>query len=97
MTHSPRTTKIPATICPSCGWKNDAATHPTEDVAPTPGDLSVCLRCQEIMRFDDGLQLVKPTGQELNDMYRQQPGLRAELFKMQRAAARAMDKGTPNE
>ena len=49
------------------------------------------------MRFDDGLQLVKPTGQELNDMYRQQPGLRAELFKMQRAAAQAMDKGTTNE
>lgn len=86
-----KTTQVPETICPSCGWKNDAATHPTEDVAPTPGDLSVCLGCQEVMQFDPDLRLVKPTRDDLEAAFQEQPDLRALLFRMQRTAAKAMD------
>lgn len=49
-------TLLPKSPCPNCGEVLDAATHPTEDVAPTPGDLTMCIKCGEFFSFDDGLK-----------------------------------------
>lgn len=87
-----KTTFVPASNCPNCGTQLDAATHPTEDVSPSPGDVTVCLHCQEILRFDATLALVRPTPQEIEAICKDQPELRAMIFKYQRAAAVAMDK-----
>lgn len=90
------TVHTPISQCPKCGCRLDAATHPTEDVASTPGDISVCLRCQEILRFDDSLVLRQPSRTELDEIIREQPEIRSLVFRMQRAAAHAMDGRTKN-
>jgi len=87
-----RTTFVPVSKCPSCGTQLDAATHPTEDVSPSPGDVTICLHCQEILRFDATLALVRPDRAEIEEICRQQPELRDEVFRYQRAAAVAVDK-----
>lgn len=82
---------VPISHCPKCGSRLDAATHPTKDVRPTPGDITVCLHCQEIMQFDDSLLLRQPSNAELEDIMREQPELRSLVFRVQMAAAKVMD------
>ena len=52
-----RTTEMPLSYCPSCGYKMNAATSLENDAVPKSGDFSVCLRCGEILRFDENLLL----------------------------------------
>ncbi len=59
------TTRLPPATCPSCGKKLDAATHPTEDVAPSPGDVTICLGCQDVLIFTEELGLRRPTEAEI--------------------------------
>ena len=47
--------------CPSCNYQMDAATSLEGDHTPTPGDLSVCLNCGELLIFTDALQVDKLT------------------------------------
>ena len=63
-----KTTRFSPASCPSCGKKLDAATHPTEDVAPLPGDVTICLCCQDILIFTEDLGLRRPTDQELETL-----------------------------
>ena len=60
-----KTTRLPPASCPSCGKKLDAATHPTEDVAPSPGDVTICLGCQDLLIFTEELGLRRPTEAEI--------------------------------
>ena len=55
--------RMPASACLSCGDKLDACTglYGAGDV-PHPGDITICLRCGNIMAFADDLSL-----RELND------------------------------
>ncbi len=46
-----RTTKHAASTCPGCGQRLDASTHPSEDVSPSVGDVTVCLLCGELMEY----------------------------------------------
>lgn len=92
MSEAGKTTFVPASVCPGCGTTLDAAAHPTEDVAPSAGDITVCLHCQEILQFDETLSLVRPSREEIDAACREQPELRAAIFRYQRAAAAAMDK-----
>lgn len=52
-----RDTLLPKSPCPNCGKVLDTATHPTEDVSPTPGDLTMCIQCGEFFSFGAGLEL----------------------------------------
>ena len=46
-------------ICPYCGYFSDRVAHPTEDIKPNKGDISLCLKCGNISVFDDKFKLVK--------------------------------------
>jgi hypothetical protein len=48
--------------CGVCGYLFDAATSRTTPGArPKPGDLSCCMKCGEIYRFNEKLELEIPT------------------------------------
>jgi len=57
--------KMPECACPHCGHKFNAATSPTGDDRPNPGDISVCIECRKISVFNDDLTTRKPSGEEL--------------------------------
>ena len=60
-----KTTHTPEDKCPYCGHKISAATSVTSPHAtPRPGDMTVCLECQEVSIFTVTLTLRKPTRKE---------------------------------
>ena len=60
-----KTSRLPLASCPSCGKKLNAATHPTEDVTPSPGDVTICFGCQDLLIFTEDLGLRRPTEAEI--------------------------------
>ena len=60
-----KTTRTPATPCPTCGYKMDAASCPYSGETPSPGDPSVCLKCGELLVFSDEMVPRRPTAREL--------------------------------
>lgn len=47
-------------LCPYCGYFTTAAFFPEdESIAPTAGDLSLCLMCCECSEFDENMNLIK--------------------------------------
>lgn len=46
-----------ASECSLCGKKLNAASS-YEDKKPSPGDISVCIQCGELHKFDDSLNTV---------------------------------------
>lgn len=44
-------TRLTPTPCPRCGHKLDAASSPEANVEPNEGDFTICLKCQDILRF----------------------------------------------
>lgn len=52
-------------ICPYCGYFSDRVAHPTEDIIPIKGDLSLCIKCGNISEFDEKFKLVKINLDEL--------------------------------
>lgn len=55
-----RDTRTPECRCPWCGHRLDAAMagdpeHP--DATPSPGDVSVCISCAQILVFQEDLTL----------------------------------------
>ncbi len=66
-----KTTRFPkGNPCPTCGKLLDACTSAEGDSSPSPGDLSVCWYCGEILVFGKGMKQRKPTTAELIDMQR---------------------------
>jgi hypothetical protein len=63
-----KTTRTPACRCPYCGRKLSAASHFSEEVAPHPGDISICIGCGEVLLFDEGLRVRRPTTAELIEL-----------------------------
>lgn len=57
----PLSHKVPPSECPACGKVNDRASGALKgkclDVAPSPGDLSVCIGCGAVVEFGPQLQL----------------------------------------
>jgi hypothetical protein len=60
--------------CLNCGKQNDAATVPQigesdQAIAPKPGDIAICFRCQHIMAYGDQPGSVRPlTDEEVIDV-----------------------------
>lgn len=51
--------------CPSCGKLLSGATSLNEeDALPSPGDISVCMDCATILKFDNDLRLVAISNEE---------------------------------
>lgn len=51
--------------CPHCGRRQDAGTNMTGDVAPKPGDVSICIRCAGVSVFELGGERRLPTDEEV--------------------------------
>lgn len=66
----------PDNACPACGSRLDAATAVREDARPDPGDVSVCVYCAAILRFDRELYLYAPEQWEVDYLLAEIPGLR---------------------
>lgn len=55
--------------CPSCRRTLDGYAMLGGDLAPTPGDITICGYCGELMIFDgDPLVLRRPTGREYAEL-----------------------------
>jgi len=59
---------VPATACPGCGRRNDAATSVFSDSKPSPGSVSVCIACGHISVFNADLTLRNPTDAETREI-----------------------------
>ncbi len=58
--------ELPSSPCPTCGYVMDDATCISQTKGrPSSGDLSLCMKCGEILLFTDRLNLRVA---ELNDM-----------------------------
>ncbi|HET8688702.1 MAG TPA: hypothetical protein VFM18_18965 [Methanosarcina sp.] len=62
------TSHLPESICPTCKYIMDAATSVGEKATPSPGDISLCMGCGELLEFNDDLILVKASESVLQDM-----------------------------
>ncbi len=61
-------TKLPPATCPSCGQKLDAATRFEDDLEPSPGDVTICVGCQDVLVFTEELGLRQPTEAEIQEL-----------------------------
>lgn len=51
------TTKHAANFCPACGYRSDSSTSIGTQAVPKPGDITLCIKCGEMNRFTQSLQL----------------------------------------
>jgi hypothetical protein len=56
-------TRMPISLCPSCGKTQDAAGH-EGGATPRPGDIALCNGCLAASLYDEGLRLRLPTAAE---------------------------------
>jgi hypothetical protein len=64
-----KTTRVPATVCPGCGYKLDAASSMDGgDHTPQPGSPTLCLKCGELLIFDESLKPRSPSAAELIEL-----------------------------
>ncbi len=76
-----RTTRLPTASCPRCGYEMDSASGVNHNRKPKPGDFSLCLRCGQVLRFDDELVPVLALERELEEL---EPEQRALIRRAQR-------------
>lgn len=75
------TIRLPPRLCPTCGSLLDAATPAASSrgaatrTAPAAGDITLCLRCGEILQFTSATVFSKPSGPELADILAKEPAL----------------------
>jgi hypothetical protein len=55
-------------ICPGCGHRLNASSDPKDRGMPRPGDLSLCIDCGTILRFDWQLRLKVVTPEEIEKL-----------------------------
>jgi hypothetical protein len=80
-------TVVPDQACPRCGYKFDRASPamPNTAATPSPGDISLCLDCGQILVFNDDARTTHAaTSAELADLDFE---TRATIRKGQRAIA----------
>lgn len=66
-------TKLTESKCASCGHILDTATGVEEGTTPSVNDLTVCVYCGELHRFDEDLKLVLLTEEEIEEIKDQAP------------------------
>ncbi|MCP4900180.1 MAG: hypothetical protein GY906_24680 [bacterium] len=80
---------ITPTNCPHCKHHLDAATNLQSEERPAPGDMTVCINCAAILRFDEKCMAVACDGIP-DDMASQD---RMFLEQAQKAVQRMIQKG----
>lgn len=80
-----RTLRTPESACPHCGKKLDAATSP-DLASPDPGDITICLGCTAILKFDEKLMIVAIEQPELEQIQREDPEGYAQILYAQSIA-----------
>ena len=84
---------LPICACPSCGTRIDAASSLCEgSPAPVPGDITICIDCAAVMRFDKDLTVRLTSPAELRALH---PDTQRDLARAQRAIRR-VQAGGPN-
>ena len=62
------TARMIAIDCPKCGHTLDACTGIGHENSPSPGDLTLCIKCAAYLQFDDDLKLVTFPEEQLLDL-----------------------------
>jgi hypothetical protein len=78
--------QIEPSPCPGCGEVLDGASGLNTDNLPTPGAATICVYCGSPLLFDEGLQLRKPTAEELAELMEYADFLKAMLAVREIAA-----------
>lgn len=61
--------RMPACACLRCGYKFDSASSlENSTLSPSPGSLSVCLKCGAVAKYAEDLTVVPLTEQEADDL-----------------------------
>ena len=50
-----KTTRIPESNCPTCNHKLNAVSDCINQNVPKPGDISMCIKCGQMLEFSDDL------------------------------------------
>lgn len=54
--------------CPKCKVLLDGATNTQGEIGPRGGDLTICVYCSTLLKFDDNIQLVIMSDEEFNKL-----------------------------
>ena len=54
--------------CPKCGYIMDSATNFESSKGPSEGDISICLKCLQLLQFDSNLKLIIFTEEEFIEL-----------------------------
>lgn len=76
---------VPPSPCPYCGTALDAASN-SEAAKPSPGDISICVKCAGVCKFGDALTLERVSEHELAAL----PGYAREGIREHQDAVRAI-------
>ena len=79
---NPNAGTLPLSHCPTCGYEMDSATCTVDETRKArPGDLSCCLKCGELLMFDEALSMQLL---DLNHMLKIPQKQQDELLRVQR-------------
>ncbi|MBD3882110.1 hypothetical protein IFO70_10105 [Phormidium tenue FACHB-886] len=84
-----KTIRVSKTPCPWCGYEIDSHTEAFGIASPSPGDLSVCVKCHGFLQFGKKFALQKLEQSELVQIMAEDPDAYADLMKA-RDALRAV-------
>jgi hypothetical protein len=85
-------TRLELQFCPQCGYSLDAHTNTTGDGAPEVGDISVCIECASLLRFDSDLKVQLTSMEELPESCHAQV---AKVIEVVKAFRRAVPRKSP--
>lgn len=60
--------RLPESPCPGCGYVMDAATGINGGESPVPGNLTICIKCASVSKYDEELLLVPVTSEEMSEI-----------------------------
>lgn len=61
-----KTMCVPLVACKNCGYEFDRISDVVADNVPRPGDMTLCLRCGDIMAFNDDMTLRSLTEDDIS-------------------------------
>jgi hypothetical protein len=76
---------IPDHECQTCHYRMDSTSGAFEDAQPRKGDLTVCLKCGTPSQFDEKLNMIPLTVEELDKIHREDRNAYLQLRKAQAA------------
>lgn len=84
--------RVPLNLCPVCGTKLDAVTSIESMAKPNVGDITVCIKCAAVLRFDGELRLRAMTEREIRELH---PDNFKDIARVQRIIILSREKRKP--